>query len=111
MISVLFETTAIRGMELSNRFVRSATWEGMAEDDGWATPALTELYLGLARGGVGLIVSSHAFVSAEGKAVHNQLGVHDDALIPSLSELAAAVHAAGGRIAQATVCSRSWRFT
>lgn len=99
MISVLFETTAIRGMELSNRFVRSATWEGMAEDDGWATPALTELYLGLARGGVGLIVSSHAFVSAEGKAVHNQLGVHDDALIPSLSELAAAVHAAGGRIA------------
>jgi len=30
----LFEPTVINGMKLSNRFVRSATWEGMASDDG-----------------------------------------------------------------------------
>ena len=34
-MSKLFELTEINGMQLSNRFVRSATWEGMAEDDAW----------------------------------------------------------------------------
>ena len=29
-MSKLFETSSINGMKLSNRFVRSATWEGMA---------------------------------------------------------------------------------
>ena len=48
---------------------------------------------------MGLIVTSHAFVAAEGKAVHQQLGVHDDAMIAPLRGLADAVHAAGGKIA------------
>jgi len=48
---------------------------------------------------VGLIVTSHAFVLAEGKAVHSQVGVHDDGLIPSLAEMTQAVHEAGGKIA------------
>jgi len=34
----LFEPTCINGMTLANRFVRSATWEGMATDDGRSTP-------------------------------------------------------------------------
>src|SRR5665647_1705865 len=29
----LFETTSINGMTLANRFVRSATWEGLAGED------------------------------------------------------------------------------
>ncbi len=33
-MSRVFERSAINGMELTNRFVRSATWEGMAGDDG-----------------------------------------------------------------------------
>lgn len=99
MSARLFERTAIRGMELPNRFVRSATWEGMADEEGRPAPELVRLYAELARGGVGLIVSGNAFVTAEGKAVHSQLGVHDDSLIPALGEMTAAVHEAGGRIA------------
>ena len=34
----LFESTQINNMSLANRFVRSATWEGMAADNGAATP-------------------------------------------------------------------------
>ena len=34
-MSNLFESTEINGMRLANRFVRSATWEGMAADDGF----------------------------------------------------------------------------
>lgn len=31
-MSILFQTSEINGMTLSNRFVRSATWEGMAAE-------------------------------------------------------------------------------
>jgi hypothetical protein len=37
-MSKLFEPGEINGMKLKNRFVRSATWEGMAADDGSCTP-------------------------------------------------------------------------
>jgi len=36
-MATLFETTTINTMTLGNRFVRSATWEGMAGDDGSVT--------------------------------------------------------------------------
>ena len=55
-MSKLFEVTEINGMQLSNRFVRSATWEGMAEDDGSVTPALVDCMSQLAEGQVGLII-------------------------------------------------------
>lgn len=94
----LFETTEINGMKLSNRFVRSATWEGMATSEGAVTPQLTETMTRLAEGGVGLIVSSHAYVRPDGQATPRQLGVYKDELIPGLREMAAAAHRCGGRI-------------
>ncbi|MBT8370075.1 MAG: NADH:flavin oxidoreductase, partial [Deltaproteobacteria bacterium] len=97
-MSKLFETSEINGMQLSNRFVRSATWEGMAADDGACTPKLTDLMVELARGGVGLIISSHAYVSPEGQAGPWQLGVYKDDLIPSLEAMTSAVHENGGKI-------------
>ncbi|MBP1748170.1 MAG: hypothetical protein H6Q52_709 [Deltaproteobacteria bacterium] len=33
-MSKLFESTSLKNMVLSNRFVRSATWEGLAADNG-----------------------------------------------------------------------------
>jgi 2,4-dienoyl-CoA reductase-like NADH-dependent reductase (Old Yellow Enzyme family) len=97
-MSKLFETTEINGMKLSNRFVRSATWEGMAADDGACTPRLNDLMAALARGGVGLIISSHAYVSPEGQAGPWQLGVYKDELIPGLESMTSTVHANGGKI-------------
>jgi 2,4-dienoyl-CoA reductase-like NADH-dependent reductase (Old Yellow Enzyme family) len=97
-MSKLFETSEINGMELANRFVRSATWEGMAADDGACTPKLIDLMAGLAKGGVGLIISSHAYVSPEGQAGPWQVGVYDDKLIPGLEAMTTAVHESGGKI-------------
>ena len=97
-MSKLFEPSEINGMKLANRFVRSATWEGMAADDGACTPKLTDLMVGLARGGVGLIISSHAYVSPEGQAGPWQLGIYDDRLIPGLGDMTTAVHKNGGKI-------------
>ncbi len=94
----LFERSTINGMELANRFVRSATWEGMAADDGGCTPKLIDLMTALAKGGVGLIISSHAYVSPEGQAAPRQLGAHSDDLIPGLETMTKAVHENGGKI-------------
>jgi 2,4-dienoyl-CoA reductase-like NADH-dependent reductase (Old Yellow Enzyme family) len=85
-------------MKLSNRFVRSATWEGMAADDGACTPKLIDLMAGLAKGGVGLIISSHTYVLKEGQASPWQLGIYKDELVPGLRDMTDAVHENGGKI-------------
>ena len=67
-MSILFEPSEINGMKLANRFVRSATWEGMAAEDGTCTPKLTELMVQLAAGEVGMIITSHAYVLPQGSS-------------------------------------------
>ena len=94
----LFDQTEINGLKLSNRFVRSATWEGMATSDGEVTSRLVDVMIQLAKGGVGLIISSHAYVSKEGQAGIFQLGIHDDRLVPGLRKMASAVRKEGGKI-------------
>ncbi len=94
----LFQEAQINGMRVKNRFVRSATWEGMALDDGSCTPGLAKMMAELARNEVGLIISSHAFVSPEGKAGPWQLGAHSEEMASGLSGMASAVHEAGGRV-------------
>lgn len=97
-MSNLFESTVINGLVLPNRFIRSATYEGLAEVDGSVTQALIDLLIRLARGRVGLIISSHAYIKPEGQAGPRQLGVYADALVPGLRDLTRAVHEAGGKI-------------
>ena len=94
----MFESSMINGLQLANRFVRSATWEGMAAEDGKITPKLIDLMAGLAKGGVGLIISGHAYVRPEGQASPWQLGAYDDSLIPGLREMTTAVHDNGGKM-------------
>jgi 2,4-dienoyl-CoA reductase-like NADH-dependent reductase (Old Yellow Enzyme family) len=98
-MSKLFETTTIRDLRLQNRFVRSATWEGMAGEDGACTPRLIEVMSGLAHGGVGLIITGFAYVQKRGQAVPWMMGCHDDCLLPGLTSMTSTVHQAGGRIA------------
>jgi len=95
----LFERTEINGMELANRFVRSATWEGLAGEDGSVTPSLTKMIVELARGEIGLIISSYAFVSPEGRSSQGQLGACEDSLLAGLRNMTGAVHTEGGKIA------------
>jgi len=95
----LFDSTQINGMTLANRFVRSATWSGLADDDGYVTPRLLELMQNLAQGGVGLIITGHAYVHPSGRHAPWQLGVDDDSKIEGLKQMTDAVHKQGGKIA------------
>lgn len=95
----LFESTAINTMTLSNRFVRSATWMGMATEDGSVTPRLVDAMVKLAKGGVGLIITGLTCVHRSGWDVPWQLGIYSDEHIAGLTEMVEAVHAVGGKIA------------
>ncbi len=98
-MSTLFEATTINGMTLSNRMVRSATWEGMCEENGRPTQRLIDYYRALAQGGVGLIVSGYAFVRREGKQLPGKMGIHTDDFAAAYRQLFKAVHDAGGKTA------------
>ncbi len=97
-MSRLFEAACIGTMKLANCFVRSATYEGMATPDGICTPALQGKMVELVEGGIGLIITSHAFVSPEGRARPLQYGIHQDGVIPALATMTRAIHERGGRI-------------
>jgi 2,4-dienoyl-CoA reductase-like NADH-dependent reductase (Old Yellow Enzyme family) len=97
-MSRLFEETEINGMALSNRFVRSATWEGMATEDGAPTAQLVAFMGKLAGGGVGLIISSFAYIRPDGKSNTGQLGIHKDELVDGFKMMTEAAHAQGAKI-------------
>ena len=97
-MSLLFSPLKIGQLTLPNRFVCSATYEGMADASGRVSDAFIQRYVQLARGGVGLAITGHMFVHRSGRAMPFQTGIHQDDMIPGLKQLTSAVHAAGGRI-------------
>jgi 2,4-dienoyl-CoA reductase-like NADH-dependent reductase (Old Yellow Enzyme family) len=97
-MSILFDKIRINSLELKNRFVRSATWEGMATVKGEVTDRLIQKMTELALNEVGLIITGHAYVTPKGQAGPWQLGVYDEKMVPGLRKMANAVHRAGGKI-------------
>ena len=66
---------------------------GMASEDGEVTNRHIKHYTARARGGVGLIIVEHSYVTKNGQASNRQIGLYDDELIPGLKRLVAAIHA------------------
>jgi 2,4-dienoyl-CoA reductase-like NADH-dependent reductase (Old Yellow Enzyme family) len=95
----LFDPIDINGMGLSNRMVRSATWEGMCSPDGRPGERLMTCYETLARGGAGLIITGFAFVRPDGRQMPGKMGLHRDDFMKDFMRLTGAVHSAGGRVA------------
>ncbi|MGL5901163.1 MAG: NADH:flavin oxidoreductase [Cetobacterium sp.] len=95
----LFEKTQLKNLELKNRFIRSATWEAMAEKDGHLNKSIYDFYEELAQGGVGLIISTYAFISKNEQPNLGMLGIQDDSLIEEYKELVERVHKYDSKIA------------
>ncbi len=94
----LFEETRIKNMTIKNRIVRSATWEGMCEEDGRPTRKLIDTYVDMAKGGAGLIITGYSFVRPEGKQLPGKMGIQSEDFAAVYKEMTSAVHAAGGTI-------------
>jgi 2,4-dienoyl-CoA reductase-like NADH-dependent reductase (Old Yellow Enzyme family) len=94
----IFESTTINGLELRNRLVRSATWEGLGSPDGSVNERLIDVYRELADGGVGLIITGYIAVRADGRQQATQLLADRDELVPGLAGIADTVHEHGGKV-------------
>jgi 2,4-dienoyl-CoA reductase-like NADH-dependent reductase (Old Yellow Enzyme family) len=94
----LFASYDLGSLRIRNRFIRSATTSGFADEDGAVGPEIAGWYEALARGGVGLIVKGHLYVDPAGKAHAGMAGISDDAHLPGLARVTGAVHRHGGHI-------------
>jgi 2,4-dienoyl-CoA reductase-like NADH-dependent reductase (Old Yellow Enzyme family) len=98
-MSLLFEPLWVGSLSLSNRIMRSATAERLVEpSSGAPLPRLGELYLRLSQGGVGLIVTGHAYVHGSGRAHPEMSSIAEDALTPVWREIIRPAQQAGARV-------------
>ncbi len=95
----LFDAGKIGTLELPNRIIRSATYEGMASREGYVTPEMRRLYLRSAKGGVGLSIIAYASVHYTSRAFWHQCRIDRDDFVPKWRELVDEVHAEGGKVA------------
>ncbi|MBV9232753.1 MAG: FAD-dependent oxidoreductase, partial [Candidatus Eremiobacteraeota bacterium] len=86
---------SIGALRLPNRIVMGSMHLGIERDPA----ALAEFYAARARGGAGLIVTGGSAVNRTGAGGINYSVINEDAWSEPLGKAAAAVHAAGGKIA------------
>lgn len=98
-MSVLFEPCSIKNLEIRNRFVRSATYDGFADNNGYISDRQIKLYSDLAEGGVGLIISGIAYVHHSGQVSPFQNSIAGEEFVPGFRKLTSAVHERGAKIA------------
>ncbi len=93
MTHQVFKPASLAGIQLQNRIIRSATHEGMADEQGVPTGQLKKLYLRLAKGGAGAIITGYAGIQQDGKSPLKGMTMIDyDALVPAYKEITDAVH-------------------
>lgn len=103
-----FQPACISGLEVPNHFVRSATYMGLADDAGAPTEQTQRVWLDLAKGGVGTIITSYTHIAAYEQPRPRQLGIYTDALIDAYRPVVRAVHEAGAKIIMQIVHGSSW---
>ncbi|MCX7766034.1 MAG: NADH:flavin oxidoreductase [Candidatus Sumerlaeia bacterium] len=96
---MLFQPIDVGGITLKNRFMRSATHEWLATEDGFVTEKMLDFYQTLAQGGVGLIIPGYAYVDPGGKSSVRQNAIYEDKFIPGYQALVKIVHQYGAKIA------------
>jgi 2,4-dienoyl-CoA reductase-like NADH-dependent reductase (Old Yellow Enzyme family) len=89
----IFESITIGNVKLRNRILRSATHEGMTDENGQPTDKLIELYKRMAKGGIGGIVTGYAGIQQDGKSpLRNMLMIDSDEKINRYKKLADEIH-------------------
>ena len=89
----VFAPVTVAGIQFRNHIIRSATHEGMADAGGHPTDELKTLYVRLAKGGVGGIITGYSGIMQQGKCDNlNMLMIDKDENIDSYRTLVDEVH-------------------
>ena len=93
-----FTSYEIKSLCCKNRFMRSATWEAKATEDGHMTSALYEVYENLAKNEVGFICTGMTRIMEQECANEKMLGIYADSFIEEYRHLTEMVHGYNTRI-------------
>jgi 2,4-dienoyl-CoA reductase-like NADH-dependent reductase (Old Yellow Enzyme family) len=77
----IFKEYSIGKLKLKNRIIRSATHEGMANENGIPSESLIEFYKKLASGGAGAIITGYVGVKQNGRTLSNMGMLNKEELI------------------------------
>ncbi len=93
---MLFNETKISDLTVKNRIIRSATHDGLADENGAPSEKLIAKYEHLAKNEIGCIITGYAAVSRNGVSPYpRMMKIYDDSVIGKYKELTDAVHRHG----------------
>lgn len=92
----LLAPAMINGLQLPNRVIKAATFEGMTEN-GAPGQRLIDFHLAAAQGGVGMTTLAYCAVEPDGKVKDNMMHI-DETIRPQLQQFTDAMHAAGAKV-------------
>ncbi|MBP2651211.1 MAG: NADH:flavin oxidoreductase [Firmicutes bacterium] len=103
----LFDQTKLAGLNLKNRFIRSATYDGVADPGGRVNDAILRIYEQLAQGGVGTIITGLTAITDREQIYPGQMALYDDACIAGYNQLTDTVHRYDTKIIMQLACMGS----
>jgi 2,4-dienoyl-CoA reductase-like NADH-dependent reductase (Old Yellow Enzyme family) len=90
---MIFKPAKIGNINLKNRIIRSATHEGLADENGYPTDKLLRKYEILAKNDVGCIITGFAGIMQNGKTNnYNMLMINDDSFIEHYAKITRKIH-------------------
>lgn len=92
----LFTSGRLGPVELRNRTIRSAAFEGMGRDNG-PTQQLRDYHVSVARGGVGMTTLAYAGICESALSFKTQLWLRP-AIVPELRKITDDIHAEGAKV-------------
>lgn len=94
----LFEPVRFGRLTAKNRFVRAATYTGLADERGYPTAELTEAYVRLAQGGVGTIITGLTSIAPDGNPYPHAEALYDETYTAAWRTTVDRVHEHGAAI-------------
>lgn len=94
-INKVFDPVKLAGITFPNRIIRSATYEGMSDENGKPTEQLFKKYTALAKGGVGGIITGFIGVNEQGRSGSHMALLNSNENIKAYRELTQQLHELG----------------
>lgn len=83
----VFARSSIAGIELKNKIFRSATYEGLSDNEGRPTKKLSDTYVKLAKGEVGAIITGLIGVHRKGRSHLHMCMIDSDDVIDDYKQM------------------------